>query len=68
MVFVDKIDVTLSGSITDAAGIDTRVVGHGFSRCTFHAQQSKFTCQFYLVVGYVANLSTGLTYQPQTMT
>ena len=68
MVFVDKIDVTLSGCITDAAGIDTRVVGHGFSRCTFHAQQSKFTRQFYLVVGNVSNFRTGLTYQPQTMT
>ena len=67
MILVDIIYVALPGSIADAAGIDAGIVNHGLSRCTFHAQQSQLTCQLNLIIGYIANLSTGLTYQPQAM-
>ena len=67
MIFVNKVDIAHTRSITDARSIDTTVITDGFAGRTKLAKQTQFTTKFNLVVGNVANIRICFTDQAQTM-
>ena len=67
MIFVNKIDVAHTRGIADARSIDAAVVADGLARGTQHAEKTKLTTEFNLVVGNVAHVRIGFTNQTQAM-
>ena len=67
MIFVNKVDIAHTWSITNARSIDTAVITDGFACRAQHAEKTKLTTEFNLVVSYVANIRICFTNQAQTM-
>ena len=67
MIFVNKVDIAHTWSITNARSIDAAVIADGFACRAQHAEKTKLTTEFNLVVGNVANIRICFTDQAQTM-
>lgn len=68
MIFVNKINVAHTRSVTNARSIDAAVVADRFSRRTKLTEKTKLTTEFNLVIGNVAYVRIGLTYEAQAVT
>ena len=67
MIFVNIINIAHTRGITNARSIDTTVITNRLTSRAQHAEKTKLTTEFNLVVGNVANIRICFTDQTQTM-
>ena len=67
MIFVNKVDIAHTRGIANARSIDTTVITNRLTSRAQHAEKTKLTTEFNLVIGYVADIRICFTDQTQTM-